>query len=60
MSQKIKLNYSFSDKAVLLDEKSEELKKYEIFFEKKLLPEIKKIEKRKIEALEHAYRIRVS
>ncbi len=60
MTEKVKVRYSFSSKAEIMDRQSEELKKYEIYFENEILPEIKEIEKRKVKAREHAYRINVS
>ena len=60
MSEKIEVKYSFSSKAEILDKRSKELKEYEIYFEKEILPEIKEIEKRKTKAIERAYRINVS
>ena len=60
LTEKIKVKYSFSSKAEILDRQSEELKEYEIYFEKEILPEIKEIEKRKIKARDRAYRINVS
>lgn len=55
MTEKVKVRYSFSSKAEIMDRESEELKKYGTYFDKEILPEIKEIEKRKLKDREHAY-----
>jgi hypothetical protein len=60
MKQEIKVEFSFSKDAEILDRHSEELREYERYFEKKILPEIREIERRKTRAREKAYQIHVS
>lgn len=60
MIRKIEVEYSFEKNSSVLERESQELKEYEIHFEKEMIPEIQEIERRKIEAREKAYRIFVS
>jgi len=60
MKQKIKVQYSFEKEAKILDRESEELREYEEYFEKSILPEIREVERRKTRAREKAYQIHVS
>jgi len=60
MKQDVKVEYSFAKNAELMDRESEELKEYERYFEKKVLPEIKEVERRKTKAREKAYQMYVS
>lgn len=50
MKKEIKLEYSFESRAEVLDRNSEKLREYETYFEEKILPEIKEIEKEKTES----------
>jgi len=60
MKREVKVEYSFEKKAEVMDIQSEELKAYEEYFDKKILPEIKEVERRKTKAREKAYQIHVS
>jgi len=60
MSREVKVQFSFEKQAKVLDKSSEELKNYENYFEKNILPEIREIEKRKTTARDKAYQLRVS
>lgn len=60
MRKEVKLEYSFEGTAEILDRNSEKLREYETYFEEKILPEIKEIEKEKTESRKVAYQIRVS
>lgn len=60
MKQDVKVEYSFVKNAELMDRESEELKEYERYFEKKVLPEIQEVERRKTKATEKAYQMYVS
>ena len=60
MSREVKVQFSFEKQAKVLERSSEELKNYENYFEKNILPEIREIEKRKTTARDKAYQLRVS
>ena len=60
MKKEIELQYSFEGKAEILDRSSETLREYECYFEEKILPEIKEIEREKTESRKMAYQIRIS
>lgn len=60
MSREVKVQFSFEKQAKVLERSSEELKNYEDYFEKNILPEIREIEKRKTTARDKAYQLRVS
>lgn len=60
MKRETRFAYSFEGKAEILDRDSETLREYEAYFEEKILPEIKEIEKEKTESRKVAYQIRVS
>jgi hypothetical protein len=60
MSGEVEVQFSFEKRATVLEKSSEELMRYEKYFEKNILPDIREIEKRKTTAREKAYQLRVS
>ena len=52
--------YSFEKKAKVMEMESKEMKQYEEYFDKNILPEIREVERRKVLAREEAYKIRIS
>jgi hypothetical protein len=60
MSREMGVQFSFEKRATVLEKNSEELKNYEEYFEKNILPDIREIEKRKTTARAKAYQLRVS
>jgi len=60
MKREVKVKYSFEKTAEVMDFQSEEVKAYEEYFEKKILPEVKEVERRKTKAKGKAYQIHVS
>ena len=60
MSRELKVEYSFAARAEVLERDSKELLEYEEYFKKEILPEMKEIEKRKVQAREKAYQLHVS
>ena len=60
MNREIKVEYCFEEEAKILERDSDKLKEYAKHFENDVLPEIKKIERKKSSAKEFAYQLRVS
>jgi len=60
MSREMEVRFSFEKRATVLEKNSEELKNYEEYFVKNILPDMREIEKRKTTARDKAYQLRVS
>jgi len=55
MSREMGVRFSFEKRATVLEKNSEELKNYEEYFVKNILPDMREIEKRKTTARDKAY-----
>ena len=60
MNKETDFKYSFEKKAKVMEMESKEMKQYEEYFDKNILPNIRKVERRKVLAREEAYKIRIS
>ena len=59
MKKVIEAKYSFTKDAEIMDRESKELKAYKKLFQDEVIPEMKEVERRKIKAIEQAYKIRI-